>query len=214
MHPREFKDQSFAHFARIGAALGHAKRVEIVDVLAQGERSVDSLAEQVSASVATTSHHLQILASAGLVMRRAEGTSRIYRLSDPGVAAAYRTMVALAEEHITEVTTLAEAFFAQADGLEPVSFDQLDRIAGSGAAIIVDVRPASEFDSGHLEGAINIPLAEIADRMAELPADAQIVAYCRGPYCVMAAAAVTRLREAGFDARRATGGYPRWTTST
>jgi rhodanese-related sulfurtransferase/DNA-binding transcriptional ArsR family regulator len=210
MHTRQFKDESFAHFARIGAALGHAKRVEIVDVLAQGERSVESLAEQISASIATTSHHLQVLASAGLVTRRAEGTARIYRLTDPGVAAAYRTLVSLAETHIAEVTSLAEAFFSQADGLEPVSFDELDRIARSGRAIVVDVRPASEYENGHVDGAINIPLAQIADRMSDLPIDAHIVAYCRGPYCVMAATAVARLRQAGFDARRATGGYPEW----
>lgn len=205
MQPRQFKDESFAHFARIGAALGHAKRVEIVDVLAQGERSVDSLAEQISASIATTSHHLQVLAAAGLVTRRAQGTARIYRLADPGVAAAYRTLVSLAETHIAEVKTLAEAFFSHTDGFEPVSFDELDRIARSGTAMIIDVRPVSEYESGHVDGAINIPLAEIADRMSELPIDARIVAYCRGPYCVMAAVAVARLRQAGFDARRVTG---------
>lgn len=210
MDGREFKDEVFGHFARMGAAFGHAKRVEIVDVLAQGERNVESLAEQISATVANTSRHLQILAAAGLVARRVEGTSRIYRLADPGVEAAYRTLVGLAESHIAQVATLAEAFFAHADGTRPITFEEFDRMEREGNVVLVDVRPASEFANGHVEGAVNIPVAELATRMSELPDDANIVAYCRGPYCVMASTAVTRLREAGHDASRLQGGYPQW----
>lgn len=210
MEARAFKDGVFGHFARIGAALGHAKRVEIVDVLAQGERSVESLAQQISTPIANTSRHLQILTAAGLVARRVEGTSRIYRLADPTVEAAYRTLVKLAEEHIAEVTSLADAFFGETDGTRPVTFAEFDAMARSGDVLLVDVRPASEFAAGHVDGAVNIPVAELATRLSELPANANIVAYCRGPYCVMAATAVSRLREAGFDALRLDGGYPEW----
>lgn len=210
MDGRQFKDEVFGHFARMGAAFGHAKRVEIVDVLAQGERNVESLAEQISASVANTSRHLQILSAAGLVSRRVEGTARVYRLADPGVETAYRTLVALAESRIAEVTALTEAFFADADGTSPIGFDELDALSRSGDVVLVDVRPANEFSSGHVDGALNIPLAELANRLSELPDDATVVAYCRGPYCVMASTAVTRLREAGYEALRLEGGYPQW----
>jgi rhodanese-related sulfurtransferase len=210
MDGRQYKDEVFGHFARIGAAFGHAKRVEIVDVLAQGERSVESLAGQINSTVANTSRHLQILAAAGLVVRRVEGTSRIYRLADPGVEAAYQTLVGVARDRIADVSALTEAFFGAADGVSPVTFEQFDQLSREGGAVLVDVRPASEFAAGHVEGAINIPVADLADRMATLPADATVVAYCRGPYCVMAATAVARLREAGHPAVRLAGGFPQW----
>ncbi len=210
MDGRQFKNEVFGHFARMGAALGHAKRVEIVDVLAQGERSVESLATQVSASVANTSRHLQILAAAGLVMRRVDGNARIYRLADAGVEAAYRTLVSLAEGHIAEVAALTDAFFQSVDGTQPLTFDQLDELAQAGNVVVVDVRPPSEFAAGHIEGAVNIPVADLAGRMAELPEDANIVAYCRGPYCVMSTTAVSQMREAGRTAVRLQGGVLQW----
>ncbi len=210
MDPREYKDEVFGHFARIGAAFGHAKRVEIVDVLGQGERTVESLAGQISASVANTSRHLQILAGAGLVTRRVEGTSRVYRLTDRSVEAGYRSLVALAEQHISEVAALTDAFFEQADGARAISFLEFDEMTRSGHVLLVDVRPASEFAAGHVDGAVNIPVADLATRINELPDDASIVAYCRGPYCVMASTAVSRLRESGFVAARLEGGYPQW----
>lgn len=207
---RQFKDEVFGHFARIGAAFGHAKRVEIVDVLAQGERSVESLAEQISATVANTSRHLQILAATGLVTRRVEGTSRVYRLADASVTMAYQSLVGLAETHIAEVSALADAFFSEADGARAITFEEFDDIAQSGSMILVDVRPTSEFATGHIEGAVNIPVADLAAQLAEIPSDAQVVAYCRGPYCVMASTAVARLREAGIAAVRMEGGFPQW----
>ncbi|MHA6511568.1 metalloregulator ArsR/SmtB family transcription factor [Tessaracoccus sp. Z1128] len=210
MDGREFKDEVFGHFARMGAAFGHAKRVEIIDVLSQGERNVESLAEQISASVANTSRHLQILSAAGLVSRRVEGTARVYRLADPGVDTAYRTLVSLAEDRVAEVASLSEAFFNAADGTRPVAFDEFETLSRSGDVVLVDVRPASEFATGHVDGALNIPLADLSARMSELPDDATVVAYCRGPYCVMAATAVTRLREGGRAAVRLEGGYPQW----
>lgn len=211
--PRAFKDDVFGHIARIGAALGHAKRIEILDVLLQGERPVESLAQQVAASVANTSRHLQILAAAGLVARRAEGTSRVYRVADDQVAGVYLAVRGLARSNIADVSILAEAFFAEVDGVRAVTFEEFDELHRTGEALLVDVRPAPEFAAGHAEGAINIPLADLDRRLAELPADRTIVAYCRGPYCVFAADAVTRLREAGLRAVRLEEGYPEWRES-
>ncbi len=135
---------------------------------------------------------------------------RIYRLADPAVESGYRALVNMAEGHIAEVAALSEAFFTQADGTRPVSFAEFDDLTRSGNVVLVDVRPAAEYDTAHVEGAINIPVADLASRIGDLPPDANIVAYCRGPYCVMAATAVTRLREAGIDAVRLEGGYPQW----
>lgn len=210
MEPREFKDQVFTQLARIGAAFGHAKRVEIVDVLAQGERSVESLAGQINASVANTSRHLQILAAAGLVTRRVVGTSRIYRLTDAAVEEGYRTLVTLAEQHISELSLLAEAFFGAADGTRPVTFAEFDELSRTGDVVLVDVRPPSEFAAGHVDGAINIPVTDLASRLRDLPPNTEVVAYCRGPYCVMASTAVAQLREAGITAVRLEGGLPEW----
>lgn len=208
--PRAFKDEIFGHIARIGSALGHAKRVEILDVLLQGERTVESLAGQVAASVANTSRHLQILAAAGLVARRAEGTSRVYRVADDEVAGLHLAIRGLAQSHIADISTLADAFFTEVDGVRAISFEEFDDLQRTGDALLVDVRPAPEFAAGHAEGAVNIPLADLDRRLAELPADRTFVAYCRGPYCVFAAHAVTRLREAGLQAVRLAEGYPEW----
>lgn len=210
MDGRQFRDEVFGQFARMGAAFGHAKRVEIIDVLAQGERNVESLAEQISATVANTSRHLQILSGAGLVSRRVEGTARVYRLADPSVEAAYRTIVALAEARMAQVSALKEAFFSGVDQARAVSFDELDELSHSGDVVLIDVRPASEYEAGHVEGALSVPLAELEERLSELPHDATIVAYCRGPYCVMDAMAVANLRGAGLDAVRLDGGFPQW----
>ena len=213
MDGRQFKDEVFGHFARVGAAFGHPKRMEIVDVLAQGERSVESLASQVATSVGNTSRHLQILAHAGLVARRVEGTTRVYRLADPAVLDAHRALVAVAEARIAEVTALADAFFTKADGTRAVTLEEFDGLAGDPDVVLIDVRPATEYAAGHVAGAVNLPIAELADRMAELPLDRRVVAYCRGPYCVMAATAVGLLRGAGYDAARLAGGYPDWMAS-
>jgi rhodanese-related sulfurtransferase/DNA-binding transcriptional ArsR family regulator len=215
MDGRQFKDAVFGHFARVAGALGNAKRVEIIDVLAQGERSVEELARQVSATMGNTSRNLQVLAAAGLVTRRVEGTSRIYRLSDPTVLAAYQALVGVAEVRIAEVSVLADSFFGQADGARPMSITDLQQATAANQDLtLVDVRPAAEYDAGHVPGAINIPLTDLAERMEDLPRDAPIVAYCRGRYCVMAATAVRRLRAAGFPAARLEVGYPDWITAT
>lgn len=208
--PRDFKDAAFGHTARIGAALGNATRVEIMDVLLQGERSVESLAQQVAASVANTSRHLQILAAAGMVTRRAEGTTRYYRVADDEVASTYLAVAGLARTHIADLAALTEAFFGEVDGARAISFAEFDELAAAGDTLLVDVRPAEEYAAGHAEGAINIPLAELDERLGEVPVDKRVVAYCRGPFCVFAATAVTRLREAGRAAVRMEEGYPEW----
>lgn len=210
MDSRDFKNQVYGHFARVGAALGHARRVELVDVLAQGERTVESLAEQVGASVGNTSRHLQILAAAGLVSRRVEGTSRVYRLADPSVLTGYKALVGIAESQIADVHALAQAFFSDVDGARPVDFAELDALARTSGVVLVDVRPESEYAAGHIEGALNIPTSALSERMGELPKDSRVVAYCRGSYCVLAAQAVHALREAGYTASRLSGGYPDW----
>lgn len=214
MDGREFKDAVFGHFARVGAALGNAKRVEMIDVLAQGERSVEDLAREVSSSLGNTSRNLQVLANAGLVARRVEGTSRIYRLADPSVLAAYRALVEVAQVRIADVTALANSFFGETDGAQPMRMADLQQaMADHDDLTLIDVRPTSEYEAGHVPGAINIPVADLADRMADLPRGTPIVAYCRGPYCVMAATAVHQLRDAGFPAARLEIGYPDWLTS-
>ncbi|PZQ44599.1 MAG: ArsR family transcriptional regulator [Phenylobacterium zucineum] len=215
MDGREFKDAVFGHFARVGAALGNAKRVEIIDVLAQGERSVEELARQVGSTIGTTSRNLQVLAAAGLVSRRVDGTSRIYRLADTSVLAAYQAMVTVAEARIADVSALAATFFGTTDGAQPMRLSELQQaMAGDQGLTLIDVRPAVEYDAGHVPGAINVPVADLARRMAELPRDTPVVAYCRGPYCVMAATAVQQLRKAGFPAARLEVGYPEWLTAT
>jgi rhodanese-related sulfurtransferase/DNA-binding transcriptional ArsR family regulator len=207
---REFKDAVFGQFARVGAALGSPKRVEIVDLLAQGERSVDSIATTTGMSVANTSRHLQVLRASGLVASRRDGLHVLYRIPDQSVIDGYRALRVLAESRIGEVRQLAEAFFADVDGAEPVGIGELAARAGRGDVTLVDVRPRLEFESGHLPGAVNITLEELADRMADLDPDTPVVAYCRGPYCVLAAQAVSRMRDSGLDARRLAGGPLEW----
>lgn len=213
MDGRQFKDEVFSQFARIASAFASPRRVEIIDLLAQGERSVDSIAAQTQMSVANTSRHLQILAAAALVTRRRAGLQVFYALADDQVLVGYRGLVALAESRLVEVSALAEAFFGEVDGAQPVSFAQLDEMAASGKVIVVDVRPEEEYAAGHIDGAVCVPLVDLSDKMRDLPADASVVAYCRGPYCVLAATAVAQLRGHGFTAHRLAAGYPEWVQS-
>lgn len=210
MDGREFKDAIFTHVARIAGALGSPKRVEIIDLLAQCERSVESIAACTAMSVANTSRHLQVLRGAGLVTSRRDRQQVVYRVTDSSVVDGYRVMRALAEDHIAEVRQLAQAFFSAVDGAEPIDIDELSRRAQSGDAVVIDVRPRPEFEAGHIPGALSIPLDELSQRIDELPADAAVVAYCRGPYCVLAAQAVAQLRAAGFSAQRLAAGPRDW----
>ena len=211
MADRGAKMALFDQFARAAKALASGRRLEVLDVLANGERSVDALAGEVGLSVANTSQHLQVLRQAGLVATRREGTSIHYRLAGPEVFELWRSLRTLASARLAEVERLAAAYLGGRDQLEPVTREELTRRLQEGDPLVVlDVRPAAEHAAGHLPGAVSIPVGELRRRLAELPADREIVAYCRGPYCAFAHEAVALLREEGFTAKRLEDGLPEW----
>jgi rhodanese-related sulfurtransferase/DNA-binding transcriptional ArsR family regulator len=211
MADRAAKAALFDEFARAAKALASGRRIELLDVLANGERSVEALAREVGLSVANASQHLQILRRAGLVAGRREGTSVHYRLAGPDVFELWRGLRTLAAERLAEVERLAAAYLGARDELEPVTRQELARRLEAGDGLVVlDVRPASEHAAGHLPGAVSIPLGELRRRLQELPRDREIVAYCRGPFCAFAHEAVTLLRREGFRARRLEDGLPEW----
>jgi rhodanese-related sulfurtransferase len=211
MGDRAAKTALFDEFARVAKALASGRRIELVDVLANGERTVEALAGEVGLSVANTSQHLQILRQAGLVGSRRQGTSVHYRLAGPEVFELWRTLRTLAASRLAEVERLAVAYLGGRDDLEPVTREELARRLEDGDDLVVlDVRPAAEYAAGHLPGAVSIPVGELRRRLAELPADREIVAYCRGPYCAFAHEAVELLRDEGFAARRLEDGLPEW----
>jgi rhodanese-related sulfurtransferase len=211
MGDRAAKTALFDAFARVAKALASGRRIELVDVLANGERTVEALAGEVGLSVANTSQHLQILRQAGLVGSRRQGTSIHYRLAGPEVFELWRTLRTLAASRLAEVERLAVAYLGGRDDLEPVTREELARRLEDGDDLVVlDVRPAAEYAAGHLPGAVSIPVGELRRRLAELPADREVVAYCRGPYCAFAHEAVELLRDEGFAARRLEDGLPEW----
>jgi rhodanese-related sulfurtransferase len=211
MGDRERKRALFDEFGRIGKALASGRRTELLDVLANGERTVEAVAGEVGLSVANTSQHLQILRQAGLVTTRREGTSIHYRLAGPEVFELWRTLRTLAGARSAEVERLAAAYLGARDELEPVTRQELARRLQDGDRLVVlDVRPAAEYAAGHLPGAVAIPVGELRRRLAELPTDREVVAYCRGPYCAFAHEAVALLRQEGFSARRLEDGLPEW----
>jgi rhodanese-related sulfurtransferase/DNA-binding transcriptional ArsR family regulator len=211
MSDRAAKVALFDGFARAAKALASGRRLELLDVLANGERTVDALAGEVALSVANTSQHLQVLRQAGLVTNWREGTSIHYRLAGPEVLELWRTLRTLAAAHLAEVERLATAYLGARDQLEPVTREELARRLKDGDPVLVlDVRPAAEHAAGHLPGAVSIPVEELRRRLADLPRDREIVAYCRGPYCAFAHEAVELLRQEGFPARRLEDGLPEW----
>jgi rhodanese-related sulfurtransferase len=211
MGDRAAKTALFDEFAQVGKALASGRRIELLDVLANGERTVDALAGEVALSAANASQHLQVLRRAGLVSTRRDGTSVWYRLAAPEVFQLMQALRSLAASRLAEVERLAAAYLGARDELEPVSRQELARRLQDGDDLVVlDVRPAAEHAAGHLPGAVSIPVGELRRRLAELPADREIVAYCRGPYCAFAHDAVALLREAGFSARRLEDGLPEW----
>jgi rhodanese-related sulfurtransferase len=211
MGDRSAKVALFDELARAAKALASGRRLELVDVLANGERTVEALAGEVGLSVANTSQHLQILRQAGLVTTRREGTSIHYRLAAPEVLELWRALRTLAAGRLSEVERLAAAYLGARDELEPVTREELTRRLQDGDDLVVlDVRPAAEHAAGHLPGAVSIPVGELRRRLAELPGDREVVAYCRGPYCAFAHEAVAVLREAGVSARRLEDGLPEW----
>jgi rhodanese-related sulfurtransferase len=211
MGDRGTKTALFDEFARAAKALASGRRIELLDVLANGERTVEALATEVCLSVANTSQHLQVLRQAGLVTARREGTSVHYRLAAPEVFQLWQALRTMAAGRLAEVERLAAAYLGARDQLEPVTRQELARRLQDGDHLVVlDVRPAAEHAAGHLPGAVSIPVAELRRRLSELPGDREIVAYCRGPYCAFAHEAVAVLREEGVQARRLEDGFPEW----
>jgi rhodanese-related sulfurtransferase/biotin operon repressor len=208
MAHRELKDQLYPQFARIGQALASEKRLELVDLLAQAPRNVDALAQETGMSVANVSQHLQILRSANLVEAERQGNMTFYRLSDPKVVHLWLALRGVAESRLAEVKQITRDLPGRSDGTV-VSRDDVKELL-RGEAVLLDVRPKQEFEAGHLRGAINIPLEELADRMNELPPDRQIITYCRGEYCLFADEAAELLRANGYDVVRLEGGWPEW----
>lgn len=197
-------------FAEVAKAAAHPHRLALLEQLAQGERNVDTLAENVGLTVANTSQHLQSMRRAGLLAARREGKFTLYRLADDSVLALLDAIGAIAERNVAEVKALVTSYFNARDEMEPLSRRELKKRIAAGTVTVLDVRPAEEFALGHVPGAINIPTTELKRRLSELPRSREIVAYCRGPYCVFAFEAVAALRAAGYKARRLEDGLPHW----
>jgi rhodanese-related sulfurtransferase len=210
MSHRDFKDPLYEQFARIGHAVASPKRIELLDLLAQGPKSVEQLAEGVATPVKNTSAHLRVLRQARLVDTRREGTRIHYRLADEGVVSLLRSLQALAHRRLAEVEQVASLYIGNRDELEPVSLVELRRLMRSGNVTVLDVRPRPEYLDCHVAGALSIPLTELKRRLGEIPKRNQVVAYCRGPYCVFSAEAVVLLRKHGYRARRTDAGLPDW----
>jgi len=204
------KQALYSEFASVARALGSRHRLEILEHLAQGERGVEALAERAGLSVANASQHLQQLRRAGLVASRRDGKFVLYRLADDRVLGLTASLFDVAERNLAEVDRIRRAYFAERDALEPVSRTELLQRTRDGLVTVLDVRPPDEFDAGHLPGAVNIPLGELQARLADLDPDREIVAYCRGPWCVLSFEAVAALRARGFKARRLEDGLPEW----
>lgn len=207
---RRFKELLYEQFARVGKALAHAHRLELLDVLAQGERTVEALAAETAMSVANASQHLQILRAARLVETRRAGVSIYYRLGSAQVSQLWLTLQACGEQHLAEIDHLVATFLQDRATLHPISVDELREALQEERVILLDVRPEVEYQAGHLPQARSLPVAELEARLEDLPHDQEIVAYCRGPYCVFADEAVTLLRSHGFAARRLDAGVPEW----
>jgi ArsR family transcriptional regulator len=210
MSTRSPKLALFAQFAAVAKSLGHAHRLELLEQLAQGERSVEILADRTGLSIANASQHLQHLRRAGLVGNRREGKFVYYSLADDAVLDLLAALRKIAERNVAEVARLVRTYFDNRDRLEPITREELLRRSRAGAVTILDVRPADEFALGHLPGAINIPLRELEARLSQFDPSQEVVAYCRGAYCVLSYEAVAALRARGFTARRLEDGYPEW----
>lgn len=204
------KLQVFEQFAELARVLGHAHRLELIELVSQGERSVDRLSEVTGLSVANTSQHLQQLRRGGFVQSRREGKRVLYRLADGPILSLLAALRSYAERNRAEVGKIVSDYFQRLDRLEPVSRHELARRLKNRTAVVLDVRPEDEYALGHVPGALNIPMNELKRRLAELPKDQEIVAYCRGPYCVFSFEAVAFLRKRGFFVRRLEDGFPEW----
>lgn len=210
MSARDVKDTLYEQFARIGKAVASPKRIELLDLLCQGERSVDTLAEAANMPVKNTSAQLKELRHARLVETRKAGTRVYYRLADEVVCGFFFAMRDLARARLTEVEQIVRDYFEARDDLEPLRRDDLLARVESGDVVLLDVRPRAEYEAGHIPGALSVPLAELEQHLVGLPTTTEVVAYCRGAYCVLAPEAMTILRARGFAARRLEDGFPEW----
>ena len=207
---RQFKDALYAQFARVGHALANPRRIELLDLLGQGEKTVEALAAHAATPVKNTSAHLRVLRQARLVETRRDGTRVYYRLAEDDVSGLLRTVEALAHRRLAEVEQAVRAHLDGRDQLAPVSLPELRRRLRDDDVTVVDVRPADEYAAGHIPGAVSMPLPELRRRLGELPRGREVIAYCRGRYCVFSLDAVTLLRKRGYRARRAHEGLPDW----
>ena len=205
-----FKKDLFAQFAMVGKSLSNGNRLELLEFLAQGERPVDELSKAAGLSVANTSQHLQELRRSGLVKNRTEGQKSYYRLSDYSIVALLALMRNVAEKNLAEIQILITNFLELKDELEPISRDELLKRVNTGEVTVIDVRPEVEYNSGHLPQAINIPTTRLSNHLDKLSRKKEVIAYCRGPYCVLAFDAIEILRSKGFKARRLEDGFPEW----
>lgn len=204
------KQKLFEEFAAIARAIGNGGRIEILEHLSQTEKNVDALADAVGLTVANTSQHLQMLKRAGLVTSRRKGKYVLYRVADDDVVALLQLLFRLGEKNLAEVDKVLRGYFHERDSMEPVSHDDLLVRSRDGLVTVLDVRPSEEYEAGHIPGAVNIPLSELESRLSELEKGKEVVAYCRGPYCVLSFEAVASLRERGLHARRLEEGLPEW----
>lgn len=207
---RRFKDGIYEQFARLGKAMAAPKRLELLDLLGQSPRTVEALADQAGLSVANASQHLQVLRAARLVEAEKKGLYVEYRLADEEVGRFFVALRGLAESRLAEVDQVARTYFEQRGAMDPVAADELRRRVKAGDVIVLDVRPVEEYQAGHIPGALSVPVSELPARLKELPKGQEIVAYCRGPYCVMALDAVELLRKKGFRAQRMEEGVADW----
>ena len=210
MGDRAAKDALFDAFAEVAKALASGRRAEIVDLLAQGERSVDEIAGEIGQSVANTSHHLRAMARAGVLRTRREGTRIVYILASDRVSELWAALRTVATEHVAGIERLTEDYLGDRSRLEAVDRRELAARLEAGDVVVVDVRPTPEFAAGHILGARSVPVAELRQHLRSLPKDVEVVAYCRGPYCVYADDAVRMLRRRGYRARRLEDGFPEW----
>ena len=200
----------FEQFAVVAQALANGHRVELIEIVAQGERSVEELAKLSGLTLTNASQHLHLLRRAGLVAARRAGKHVLYRIAERDVVDLLMAVRRTAERGVAEIDKIVQSYFHARDSLEPVSHEELAARLRDGVVTLIDVRPGEEFAAGHIPGAVNIPLDELPRRLGELPADRTVIAYCRGPYCVFAFEAVAALRAKGYDARRLADGYPQW----
>mgnify|MGYP006440262215 CR=1 FL=1 len=213
MNRIEHKRSIYQHFAAVAKALGHEYRWELLELIAQGERSVESLSQVTGLAIATVSQHLQQMRRAGLVRSRREGRFMYYSLADERVVTLMTGLREVAERNIAEVRQLVESFHGDRSELDAIDAEELQDRVRSGGVTLLDVRPAQEYASGHLPGALNIPVEELQERLRELPQERTVVAYCRGPFCALSQEAVALLRAQGLEAIRFDSGYPEWKAS-